>query len=69
MSKGVNKEIARKKVDELVEDEYEVLKRTYRKKFREENITIRDSKKIDFLKRKGFSWDLIEKLIKNESEE
>lgn len=69
MSKGVNKETARKKVDELVEDEYEVLKRTYRKKFKEENITIRDRKKIDFLKRKGFSWDLIEKLIKNESEE
>lgn len=68
MSKGVNKEIAREKVDELVEDEYEVLKRTYEKKFKEENITIRDRKKIDFLKRKGFSWDLIEKLIKNESE-
>ena len=68
MSKGVNKEIARKKVDELVEDEFEVLKRTYKKKFKEEHITIRDRKKIDFLKRKGFSWDLIEKLIKNESE-
>lgn len=68
MSKGVDKEIARKKVEELVEDEYEVLKKTYEKKYKGENITIRDRKKIDFLKRKGFSWDLINKLIKDESE-
>jgi regulatory protein len=67
MSKGVDKELARKKVEELVEDEYEVLERTYRKKFNEEKITIRDRKKIDYLKRKGFSWDLIKKLIDNES--
>jgi regulatory protein len=67
MSKGVDKELARKKVEELVEDEYEVLERTYRKKFNEERITIRDRKKIDYLKRKGFSWDLIKKLIDNES--
>jgi len=69
ISKGVDKEIARQKVDELVEDEYEVLKRTYNKKFKEEKITIKDRKKIDFLQRKGFSWDLIQKLIKDESQE
>jgi regulatory protein len=67
ISKGVDKEIARSKVDELVGDEYEILKKTYEKRYRGEKITIRDRKKIDYLKRKGFRWDLIKKLIDNES--
>lgn len=69
MSKGVNKDLAIKKVDELVEDEYDVLKRVYEKKYKGDKITIRDNKKIDFLKRKGFNWDLIKQLIEDESEE
>jgi regulatory protein len=68
MSKGVNKELAEKKVNELVEDEYDVLKRVYEKKYKGDKITIRDNKKIDFLKRKGFDWDLIKRLIEDESE-
>jgi regulatory protein len=67
ISKGVDQEIARRKVDELVEDEYDVLKRVFLKKYKGEKITIRDNKKIDFLKRKGFSWDLIKQLIDDES--
>jgi regulatory protein len=69
MSKGVNKELAEKKVNELVEDEYDVLTRVYEKKYKGDKITIRDNKKIDFLKRKGFDWDLIKRLIEDESEE
>lgn len=69
MSKGVEKEVAKEKVDELIEDEYDLLRKTYEKKYSNESITIRDNKKIDFLKRKGFSWDLINKLIQDESEE
>ncbi len=68
MSKGVNKDLAKKKVDELVEDEYDVLRRVYEKKYKGDKITIRDNKKIDFLKRKGFNWDLIKQLIEDESE-
>jgi regulatory protein len=68
MSKGVNKELAEKKVNELVEDEYDVLTRVYEKKYKGDKITIRDNKKIDFLKRKGFDWDLIKRLIEDESE-
>ncbi|MFA7627969.1 MAG: RecX family transcriptional regulator [Candidatus Dojkabacteria bacterium] len=68
MSKGVNKDLARKKVDELVEDEYDVLRSVYEKKYKEDKITIRDNKKIDFLKRKGFNWDLIKQLIEDESQ-
>jgi regulatory protein len=67
MSKGVDKEIALRKVDQLVEDEYDILKRVYNKRFKGEKITIRDNKKIDFLKRKGFNWDLIKKLLEDES--
>jgi len=68
MSKGVNKDLAERKVDELVEDEYDVLRRVYEKKYKGDKITIRDNKKIDFLKRKGFDWDLIKRLIEDESQ-
>lgn len=69
ISKGVHRDIARKKVEELVEDEYDILVKTYNKKYKEKPITINDRKKIDFLRRKGFSWDLIQKYIDNESAE
>lgn len=65
-SKGVNKEIAISKVEELIEDEYDILKRVYKKKYNEERFSTDDRRKIDFLRRKGFSWDLIQKYIENE---
>ncbi len=67
MSKGVSKDIAMKVVNNLVEDEYSLLVDTYTKKYKEEKITFEDRKKIDFLRRKGFNWDLIEKYINDES--
>lgn len=66
ISKGVNAELAKEKVEELVEDEYVMLKRIYEKKYGNENMSIQDSKKIDFLRRKGFSWDLINEFLNNE---
>ncbi len=69
ISKGVSKDIATEKVDELVEDEYDMLRKIYEKKFGSEKISLRDRKKIDFLMRKGFNWDLIERFINNEPEE
>lgn len=66
ISKGVNAELAKEKVEELVEDEYAILKRIYEKKYGDENMFIQDSKKIDFLRRKGFSWDLINEFLNNE---
>lgn len=67
LSKGVSKDIAKKVVNLLVEDEYSLMIETYKKKYKEEKITMNDRKKIDFLRRKGFNWDLIEKFINNES--
>lgn len=64
--KGVSREIASEVVNNLVEDEYGLLKQTYYKKYKDENITMEDRKKIDFLRRKGFNWDLIEQFINNE---
>lgn len=69
ISKGVSKDIAEEKVNELVADEYSILQRVYEKKYGESKISKEDRKKIDFLLRKGFNWDLIEKYINNESEE
>lgn len=69
ISKGVSRDIAEDKVKELVQDEYALLCRVYEKKYKDQKITSMDNKKISYLFRKGFSWDLIEKLINNESEE
>lgn len=66
ISKGVNAELAKEKIEEIVEDEYAMLKRVYEKKYGSEKMSIRDSKKIDFLRRKGFSWDLINEFLNNE---
>jgi regulatory protein len=55
ISKGVSKDIALEVTNALVQDEYELLKQTYYKRYKEENITIEDRKKIDFLRRKGFN--------------
>ena len=65
--KGVSKETASEVINSLVEDEYGLLKQTYYKKYKDEKITMEDRKKIDFLRRKGFNWDLIEQFINNES--
>jgi regulatory protein len=67
LSKGVAKDTAQKVLTLLVEDEASLLKQTYEKKYKEEKITMNDRKKIDFLRRKGFNWDLIEQFINNES--
>ena len=69
LSKGVDKEIATEIIDMLVTDEYEVLKNVYYKKYKDEKLMKEDRKKIDFLMRKGFNWDLIEKYINDESVE
>lgn len=69
ISKGVSKELAQEKLDELVKDEYVMLKQTYEKRFKDEILQKDDRKKIDFLLRKGFNWDLIERFINNEFEE
>lgn len=68
ISKGVSKELAQEKLDELVKDEYVMLKQTYEKRFKDEILQKDDRKKIDFLLRKGFNWDLIERFINNEFE-
>ena len=68
ISKGVDRETAQMVCDEEVEDEYDVLKRLFNKKFKGKKFNNRDSKMIGFLLRKGFSWDLIERL-KNDTEE
>jgi regulatory protein len=69
ISKGVDKEIAKKVCDELIEDEYDILKRTFHKKYKSYNLDLSDSKKISYLQRKGFSYDLIKKFAESESEE
>ena len=67
ISKGVSKDIVEKVLGEMLGDEYAILVSTYRKRFKDQKISLGDRKKIDFLRRKGFNWDLIEKFINDES--
>ena len=67
ISKGVSKDIVEKVLGEMLGDEYAILVSTYRKRFKDQKISLEDRKKIDFLRRKGFNWDLIEKFINDES--
>ena len=69
LAKGVSKEIAEEKLEEMIDDEYDMLKRVYEKKYGIEKLGMKDRKKIDFLLRKGFNWDLIERYINEKSEE
>lgn len=66
ISKGVDKEIAKKVCDELIEDEYDILKKTYYKRYKSEKLDLKDRKKISYLQRKGFSYDLIKKFANSE---
>lgn len=66
LSKGVSKDIAQRVCDEEVEDEYDVLKKTFEKKYRGKKFDIKDSKMVNFLLRKGFSWDLIQRLERDD---
>ena len=69
ISKGVDKEIAKEVCNELIEDEYDILKRTFYKKYKSYSLALNDQKKIAYLQRKGFSYDLIKKFAQDESEE
>jgi regulatory protein len=69
MSKGVNKDIANKVCDELIEDEYDILKRAFYKKYKSYKLDIADRKKVAYLQRKGFSYDLIKQFIEDEPRE
>lgn len=69
ISKGVSKDVAQMVCDEEVEDEYELLKKTFRKKYKERRLDTKDSKMVGYLYRKGFSWDLIERLSNDDTKE
>ena len=68
LSKGVSKEIAQRVCDEEIKDEMDVLRDTFKKKYKEERFNIQNQKMVSYLLRKGFSWDLIEQFERNESE-
>ncbi len=63
LSKGIEKELANEVLDSLMPDSFEILKRVYEKKYKDEPITFEDKKKIGYLQRKGFLWDDISALV------
>ncbi len=67
-AKGIDKELANKILDGLLPENIEILKKVYEKKFKDQEITFEDKKKISFLQRKGFLWDDISKFINSRNE-
>lgn len=67
--KGIEKELANQTLDEMLPSSFEMLKKVFEKKYRDEEITFEDKKKIAFLQRKGFSWDDISRLINEKNEQ
>ncbi len=66
ISKGVSKEIAQRVCNEDIENELDILKNAFEKKYRGKVFDIKDQKMVSFLLRKGFSWDLIEQFSRDE---
>lgn len=67
ISKGINKDIAEGVCNELVDDEYTLLDRVFKKKYKDQKLDLGNNKMVGYLLRKGFGWDLINKYSKNES--
>jgi regulatory protein len=65
LDKGVDKDLAEKICTKLIKDPQELLKRVFDKKFENESVDFKSRKKINYLKRKGFSWNEIARFIEN----
>lgn len=62
-AKGVDRELAEEIVNELMGDEVDLAEETLYRKYKVRHISQDDRKKIDFLRRRGFNWDQISKLV------
>ncbi|WKZ30939.1 MAG: RecX family transcriptional regulator [Candidatus Dojkabacteria bacterium] len=62
-SKGIDRKLANEVVNELIVDEGTLIADTLYKKYKVRELSRNDRKKIDYLRRRGFSWDQISRLI------
>ena len=67
MSKGISKDIAQEICNQEVVEEIEILRNSFEKKYKQEKFDIKNQKMVNYLLRKGFSWDLIEQFSRDES--
>ncbi len=63
MQKGVDKNLAKKVVDDVIVDETELVEELLLKRYGKEKIKPEEQKIIGYLKRKGFAWSSISKFI------
>lgn len=69
IGKGIDINLARDVVEDLVEDEMSLLEDTFRKRYKDTKLDLKDSKQVNYLLRKGFRYDLIKEYASNEFEE
>ncbi len=63
MQKGVDKNLAKKVVDDMIIDESEMVEELLTKRYGKSEVKPDDRKIIRYLKGKGFSWDSISRFI------
>lgn len=68
ISKGISNDISDQVLSEISVDEDILIRETYRKKFKDARFLKSEQKKIDYLRRKGFDWDLISKLFDDDEQ-
>lgn len=69
MVKGVPKDIIAEVLGGMEFNEYDTAKELLVKKYHSERILKNENKKINFLRGKGYNWDIISKFIKDDFEE
>lgn len=65
-AKGVSTDSAELALDDAEIDDKDMAQKAYCKRFKDEPFSKDDTKKINYLRRKGFSWDVISSLFTDE---
>lgn len=69
MTKGIPRDIINTVLEEIKIDENKSVEELLLKKYRSKRIEKGDNKKINFLRSKGYNWDVISKFISDDFEE
>lgn len=64
IAKGIGHETAKQAILESDGSDEDLLFKLYNKKYKEQPLDLKDNKKVNFMRRKGFHWDEIVKLEK-----
>jgi regulatory protein len=65
-AKGISSETANRVMNSMEIDDKDLLDAVYSKKYKSEPLYQNETKKINFLRSKGFNWDVISTIVQND---